>query len=89
MVFHGNRPADDSYEISCLISFRKFAKMSQNVSSAAFVIGALRIKFMIARFSSSWVRFILPSYILYIIFSEEKKFSQTASPVCNNFASQS
>ena len=47
MIIHGNRPADDSYEKSCLISFRKFAKMSQNVSSAAVMIGALRIKFMI------------------------------------------
>ena len=35
--------ADDSHEI-CLIFFRKFAKMSQNLSSAAVVIGALRVK---------------------------------------------
>ena len=36
MIFHENRLlADDSYEISYLIFFRKLGKMSQNVSSAA------------------------------------------------------
>ena len=45
MIFHGNRLlADDSHEISYLIFFRKLRKMSQNLSSAAVVIGALRIK---------------------------------------------
>ena len=44
MIFHENRlPADDSHGISCLIFFRKLEKMSQNVSSAAVVIGALRV----------------------------------------------
>ena len=38
MIFH------DSHEISYLIFFRKLGKMSQNVSSAAIVIGALRVK---------------------------------------------
>ena len=33
--------ADDSHEISYLIIFRKLGKMSQNLSSAAVVIGAL------------------------------------------------
>ena len=35
--------ADDSHEISYLIFFRKLGKMSQNLSSAAVVIGALRV----------------------------------------------
>ena len=40
MIFHENRLlADDSHEISCLIFFRKLGKMSQNLSSAAVVIG--------------------------------------------------
>ena len=44
MIFHENRlPADDSHEILYLI-FRKLGKLSQNVSSAAVVIGALRVK---------------------------------------------
>ena len=46
MVFHENRLlADDSHEIhvSYIIFFRKFEKMSQNLSSAAVVIGALRV----------------------------------------------
>ena len=36
--------ADDSHEISFLISFEKKGRLSQNVSSAAVVIGALRVK---------------------------------------------
>ena len=35
--------ADDSHEISYLISFRKLGQISQNLSSAAVVIGALRV----------------------------------------------
>ena len=42
MIFHENRLlADDSYEISYLIFFQKLRKMSQYLSSAAVVIGAL------------------------------------------------
>ena len=46
MIFYENRPlADDSQEISYLIIFfQKLGKMSQNLSSAAVVIGALRVK---------------------------------------------
>ena len=45
MIFQENRlPADDSHETSFLISFEKSGKMSQNLSSAAVVIGALRVK---------------------------------------------
>ena len=44
MIFHENHLlADDSHEISYLIFFRKLGKMSQNLSSAAVVIGALRV----------------------------------------------
>ena len=44
MIFHENRLlADDSHKISYLI-FRKLGKFSQNLSSAAVVIGALRVK---------------------------------------------
>ena len=44
MIFHENRLlADDSHEISFLISF-EIGKMSQNLSSAAVVIGTLRVK---------------------------------------------
>ena len=45
MIFHGNRLlADDSHEISCLIFFQKFAKMPQNLSSTAVVIGSIWVK---------------------------------------------
>ena len=45
MIFHENRLlADDSHDISYLIFFLKLAKISQNVSPAAVVIGALRVK---------------------------------------------
>ena len=44
MIFHENHLlADDSHEISYLIFFRKLGKMSQILSSAAVVIGALRV----------------------------------------------
>ena len=44
MISHENRLlADDSHEISFLISFEKLGKMKQNLSSAAAVIGALRV----------------------------------------------
>ena len=44
MIFHENRLlADDSHETSFLIIIPKLGKMSQNLSSAAVVIGALRV----------------------------------------------
>ena len=44
MIFHENcLPADDSHEISYLI-FSKIKKDVPNLSSAAVVIGALRVK---------------------------------------------
>ena len=45
-LFHENRLlADDSHEISIIIPyfFRKLGKMFQNLSTAAIVIGALRV----------------------------------------------
>ena len=45
MIFHENRPmADDSHVMSYLVC-QKLRKMSQNVPSAAVVIGALRVKY--------------------------------------------
>ena len=45
MIVHENRLlADDSHEISYLIFFFKLGKTSQNLSSDAVVIGALRVK---------------------------------------------
>ena len=44
MIFHENRLlADDSHVISYLIFIRKLGKMSQNLSSAAVMIGTLRV----------------------------------------------
>ena len=45
MIYHENRLlADHSHEISYLIFFKKLGKMLQNFSSAAVVIGVLRVK---------------------------------------------
>ena len=45
MIFHENRLLpDDSHVISYLIFVEKLGKLSQNLSSAAVVIGALRVK---------------------------------------------
>ena len=45
MIFHENHLlADDSHEILYLIFFKKLGKMSQNLSSAAVEIGAIRVK---------------------------------------------
>ena len=52
MIFHENRLlADDSHVISYLIFCPKLRKMSQNLSFAAVVIGALRVKSIIILFS--------------------------------------
>ena len=45
MIFHENRLlADDSQEISYLIIYSKIWEKSENLSSAANVISALRVK---------------------------------------------
>ena len=47
MIFRENRLlADDSHEISFLIFVQKLGEMSQNLSSVAVVIDALRVKVM-------------------------------------------
>ena len=44
MIFHENRLlADDSRVISYLIFCQKLGKVSQNLSAAAVMIGALRV----------------------------------------------
>ena len=54
MVFHENRlVSDDSDEISFHIFFRKSGKMSQNLSSAAVVVGVLKVKLLIFRLTFS------------------------------------
>ena len=48
MIFHENRLlADDSHEISYLIFFPKLGKRSQNLTSAAVLIGALRVNLLV------------------------------------------
>ena len=64
MIFHKNRlPADNSYEISYLIFGGKLRKMSKNLSSAADVIGALRVRhnhnFIINIFIYPYIRSII------------------------------
>ena len=55
MIFHENcLLADNSHEKSYLIFFLKLGKMLENLSSAAFVIGALRFTFN-ANFQSTFV----------------------------------
>ena len=44
MIFYENRLlADDTHVISCFFFVPKLEKMSQDLSSAAVVIGALRV----------------------------------------------
>ena len=48
MIFHENHLlADDSHEISLPYFFRKLEKMSQNLSSAAVVLGTLRVSIVV------------------------------------------
>ena len=75
MIFHENRLlADDSHDISFLL-FRKLEKMSQNVSSAAFVIGALRVK----NFSLTNGFLLLAKYFI----SHEWVLNTTQGPTSN------
>ena len=51
MIFHENcLLADNAHEISYLAFFRNFGKMSQNLSFAAVVIGALRVNSILGNF---------------------------------------
>ena len=48
MIFHDNRLlADDSHVLSYLFFVQKLGKITQNLSSAAVVIGALRVRYML------------------------------------------
>ena len=61
MIFHENHLLeDDSHVISYLIFVKNWKKMSQNLSSAAVVIGALRVKTCVET-----VLFLYPQQILY------------------------
>ena len=65
MVFHENRLlADDSHVISCLIFCQILGKMSKNLSSAAVVIGALRVKVFNIRFSMAVLNVLSLAYYL-------------------------
>ena len=57
MTFHENRLlADDSHKISYLIFFRKLRKTSQNLLSAAVVIGALTVKYALLLYTQiHWI----------------------------------
>ena len=61
MIFHKNGLlANNSHEISYLIFFEKLGKMLQNLSSAAVLTGALRVKIVnISLFSSLNICFLL------------------------------
>ena len=62
MIFHENcLPADNSHETSYLF-FRKLEKMSQNLSSAAVVIEALRVDALSASVIFSMVITIANSF---------------------------
>ena len=66
MIFHENRLlADDSHEISYLIFFKKLGKMPQNLSSAAVVIGALRVKGL----KKKKIKLIIRKGMVHYIFS--------------------
>ena len=61
MIIHENRlHADDSHEISYLIFFPKLGTMSPNLSSAAVMIGALKVNgklfydYDLFRFVNTW-----------------------------------
>ena len=73
MIFHENRLlADDSHEVSYLIFFLKLGKMSQNLSSAAVMIGALRVNLcMLGNFCT-----ISCCLLLFSNFSFSKKIIQ-------------
>ena len=71
MISHENLLlTDDSHEIAYLFFFRKSEKMSQNLSSASVVIGALMIKTDII-----WLRRILQSKTY--VFAGSNAFQRT------------
>ena len=77
MIFRENHLlADDSHEISYLIFFRKLGKMSQNLSSAAVVIGALRVNAFVKKI---WCRLLTSKFTFFFkkIFQEHYQACQT------------
>ena len=77
MIFRENSLlADDSHEISYLILFRKLGKMLQNSSSAAVVIGTLRVK----PFPAIHNKCCRPSHLLIIFGS---LYSKQYGPRCS------
>ena len=67
MIFHENcLLADNSHGISYLIFFRKLGKMSQNLSSAAVVIGASRVKCHIHSKNLKYLFIIMYNYTLWM-----------------------
>ena len=66
MILHESHlPADDSHVISYLIFVKKLGKMSQNVSSAVFVIGALSVK---VTEICAHIHRLVPVFIVYVFF---------------------
>ena len=83
MIFHENRLlADDSHEISYLSFFAKLVKMLQNLSSAAVVIGALRVKLKSLSYSANiFFMKLFSAYCITCICSEafQTSFSMEAN----------
>ena len=75
MIFHENcLLADNSNEISYLIFFRKLGKMSQNLSSAAVVIGVLRVSGILPPSAPA-----LPSRVTCQVNESPRTFSDSSS----------
>ena len=67
MIFHENcLLVDDSHVISYLIFVENWEKMSQNLPSAAAVIGALRVKASTYPFNVKLNRFDAISFFLWL-----------------------
>ena len=78
MIFHENRLlADDSHEISYLF-FRKLGKMSQNLSSAAAVIGDLRVNNYCFKIPTVPVFKMTTHAVIYPQFGQKKSPVSTA-----------
>ena len=61
---------DESHQISYLIFLRKLGKMSQNLSSAAVVIGVLRVKRKKQLFS-------YPFFKTYVLGAQKNRLNET------------
>ena len=76
MIFHENHLlADNSHEISYLIFFPKIRKMLRKLSSAAVVIGAVRVKeqhFMTDLVEGKYFLLIFKIYKIHVNFIHNK-----------------